>query len=123
MIRKLLLAITLCVLFNIAVADIARSSNLVLMHSELSELNLSKELVMTDRLDMVLLSDKTNTDVQVDLTKRLNELGWAVSWQDIRATQGTEEFIANFYKYGGKHLRLEVSDIGNNSYEVMLYQY
>jgi len=121
--RRFLLAIALCVLFNIAVANIGYSSNLVLTHSELSELNLSKELVMNDRLDMVLISDKANTNIQVDLTKRLNELGWAVSWQDVRATQGTEEFIANFYKYGGKHLRLEVLGIGNNSYEVMLYQY
>ena len=123
MIRKYLLAITLCALFNVAVANVARTHNLILTHTELSELNLSKELLMNERLDMVLLSNWNTTDVQLDLTKRLNELGWAVSWQDIRATQGTQEFIANFYKYGGKHLRLEVSDLGNNSYEVMLYQY
>lgn len=121
--KKILLAIIFSLMFSVASAEISYSPKLVLTHAELTELNLAKELVLSPRIDMLVLSEAESTDFQIGVTQRLNELGWSVSWEDIQATQGTDRFVANFYKYGGKHLRAEVTDVGNNSYKVMFYQY
>lgn len=121
--KRILLTIILSLLFSVATAEIAHNPKLVLTHSELTDLNLAKELILSPRLDMLVLSEQENADFQVELTKRLSELGWSVSWEDVRATQGEEKYIANFYKYGGKHLRAEVTDVGTHSYKVLLYQY
>lgn len=126
--KRTLLIIIACLFFTLAKAELTYAPAYSTTYTPnlnvtLSELNLARELLLDDTIDMVVVDDSSSLDFYIEMTKRLNELGWNVNWQNDYRLLGGNQMITSYYKEGGHHLRLEVTELGKNKYQLLLYQF
>ena len=118
--RKFLITLILGLLVSQAFAQSPVRFNLTEM--EVIELNLAREIVMTNRLQLNVAAESEQADFLQIMTKRLNELGWTLNWQDERNILDNST-VSDFYRFGGQHLRLELSETSLNNYRILIYRF
>ncbi len=117
--RKFLITLILGLLVSQAFAQSPARFNLTM---EVMELNLAREIVVTNRLQLNVAAESEQADFLQIMTKRLNELGWTLNWQDERNILDNST-ISDFYRFGGQHLRLELSETSLNNYRMLIYRF
>ena len=120
--RQILITLVLGLLVNQAFAELPSPARFNLTEMEVMELNLAREIVMTNRLQLNVVAESDQADFLQVMTERLNELGWSVSWQGERNMLDST-MVSDFYRIGGQHLRLELSEITPNNYTMLMYRF
>ena len=120
--RQILITLVLGLLVNQAFAELPSPARFNLTETEVMELNLAREIVMTNRLQLNVVAESDQADFLNVMTERLAELGWAVSWQGERNMLDST-MVSDFYRIGGQHLRLELSEVTPNNYTMLMYRF
>lgn len=120
--RQILVTLVLSLLVSQAFAELPSPARFNVTELEVSELNLAREIVMTDRLELNIIAESEQSAFLQVMTQRLNELGWELTWSGLKGQQ-MNNMISDFYRLGGQHLRLEIAETSPNNYRMLIYRF
>lgn len=120
--RQVLVTVLVSLFIGQALAELPLPTRFNLTEVEVMELNLAREIVMTDRFELNVSAESEQADFFQVMTERLNELGWTVSWQG-EGNLLDNTIVSDFYRLGGQHLRLELSETSPNNYNMLMYRF